>query len=209
MTIAGHRSARMAQIMLKVIGSGVMPGTRSLLPVALCAAAPGAGKTEAASRSAKNRDELSLYPDPQQRPVSEEPEAGQLEQSLASFRELLDRQSAWWQDKCSTMQPRVQSVYSYLSNPPAEFYPRAGIIGLAGIVGVLLGRGSRSKRLLYPAGLLTLTAAASYPERAAAIAMAAGDSVYARAVEGYAAVQKMLKPQDKDAKAADSETKPR
>lgn len=31
--------------------------------------------------------------------------------------------------------------YVYLSNPPSEFYPRAGVIGFAGLIGLFLARG--------------------------------------------------------------------
>ncbi|XP_053294545.1 MICOS complex subunit MIC26 [Pleuronectes platessa] len=202
--------------MLKVTGSGVMPGTLGLLPVTVRAAAAGDRENEAESCSVLNRDELSLYADPPQRPGYEEPEAGQLEQSVASLRKLLEPHAAWWQGTYSRIQPRVHSVfrrghdaYSYLNDPPKGFYPRAGVIGLTGVLGLLLARGSRTKRLLYPAGLVTLSTSLYYPERAAAIARSAGDSVYDRAVQGYAAVEKMVKPQSKGAKAADSEAKPR
>ncbi|XP_060940872.1 MICOS complex subunit MIC26-like [Limanda limanda] len=205
--------------MLKVtgsgVGSGVMPGTVALLPGTLHAAA-GDGEQEPASCSVLNRDELSLYADPPQSPGYEEPEPGQLEQSLASFRKLLEPSADWWQGTYSTIQPRVHSVfqggqdaYSYLDDPPKGFYPRAGVIGLTGVLGLLLARGSRARRLLYPAGLVTLSTSLYYPERAASIARAAGDSVYDRAVQGYAAVERMVKPQSEAAKAADSDPKPR
>ncbi|XP_019968294.2 MICOS complex subunit MIC26-like [Paralichthys olivaceus] len=200
--------------MLKVIGDGVMPGTLTLLPVTVCAAA-GDGDKEAAS-SVLNRDELSLYSAPPQRPAYEEPEAGQLERSVASLRKQLEPQSAWCQATYDRIKPAVHGVlqcghdtYAYLKNPPKDFYPRAVVIGITGVLGLLLARRSRIKRLLYPAGLVTVSASLYYPERAAAIAKSAGDSVYDRAVQGYAAVEKMLNPQNKAEKAADSETKPR
>ncbi|XP_059201204.1 MICOS complex subunit MIC26-like [Centropristis striata] len=193
--------------MLKVTGSSAMPGALSLLPITVFADA-GDGNTEPIAPLL--RDELSLYTaPPQHKSRYVEPEADQLEQSVASLRKLTEPYTEWCEGTYSKIKPKVQRVvkfgtdtYDYFKNPPKDFYPRAGVIGFTGVLGLFLARGSRIKRLLYPAGLMTVSASLYYPEQAAAIAKSTGDSVYERAVRGYATLEKMVKP------GSDSETKP-
>lgn len=199
-------------IMLKVSGSA-MPGALSLLPFTV-SAATGDGEKEATAPL--NLDDLSLYTVPQQNTYRYvEPEAGQLEDSVATVRKSVEPYTAWCQDAYDKIKPQVQSVvqygsdaYAYLKSPPKDFYPRAGIIGFTGIVGLFLARGSRFKKLVYPAALMTVSTSMYYPEKAASIAKSTGDSVYDTAVQGYAAVEKMLNPRSKAAKETGSETKP-
>ncbi|XP_049455077.1 apolipoprotein O, a [Epinephelus fuscoguttatus] len=198
--------------MLKVTGSA-MPGAVSLLPITVFAAA-GDGATE--TTAPLLRDELSLYTAaPQLKSQYVEPEAGRLEQSVATLRKLTEPYTGWCQDTYNKIKPRVQSAvkwgndtYAYLKDPPKDFYPRAGVIGFTGVLGLLLGRGSRLKKLIYPAGLMTVSASLYYPEQAVAIAKSTGDSVYDRAVQGYAALEKLVQPQSKADKGTNSETKP-
>nr|XP_046263398.1 MICOS complex subunit MIC26-like [Scatophagus argus] len=193
--------------MLKVTGSA-MPGVLSLLPITVVAAAAD-GEREAAAPL--HLDELSLYTAPQQKSGYVEPEGGQLEESVATLRKLAEPYTDWCQVTYNQIKPKVQSVvrfgndtYAYLKNPPKDFYPRAGVIGFTGVLGLFLARGSRIKKLIYPAGLIALSASLYYPEKAAEIAKSTGESVYDRAVQGYAAVEEMLKSQSKTG----SETKP-
>ncbi|KAM7400125.1 hypothetical protein PAMA_004702 [Pampus argenteus] len=198
--------------MLKVTG-GAMPAALTLLPVTVYAAA-GDGEKEAAVTL--NRDDLSLYTAPP--PLKsryEEPGAGQLEQSVAAFRKVAEPYTARCQDIYGKIKPKVQGVvqlgdstYAYLKNPPKDFYPRAGVIAFAGVLGLFLARGSRIKKLVYPAGLMTVSASLYYPEQAVAIAKSSGESVYDSAVQGCAAVEKMLKSPKGPEKSTDSETKP-
>ncbi|XP_012705714.2 MICOS complex subunit MIC26 [Fundulus heteroclitus] len=195
--------------MLKVTGR-VMPGASSLLPFAVFAA-DADGEADAASPV--KLEELSLYTGPPPPPPTarhEEPEAGQLEETVATVRKLAEPYATWCQGTYAQIRPGVQRVvrfgsdaYAYLQNPPKDFYPRAGIIGVAGVVGLFLARGSRVKKVLYPAGLVTLSASLYYPEQAAAVARSTGDSVYDAAVKSYAAVEKILKSQSKGKKKED------
>ncbi|XP_051259988.1 MICOS complex subunit MIC26-like [Dicentrarchus labrax] len=201
--------------MLKVTGSGAMLGVLNLLPTTVFAAA-GDGDAVKEETAPLLRDELSLYTAaPRQESRYVEPEAGQLEESVATLRKLLEPYTDWCRGTYNHIKPKVQravrfgnDTYSYLKDPPKDFYPRAGVIGFTGILGLFLARGSRIKRLLYPAGLVTVSASLYYPEQAAAIAKSTGDSVYDRAVRSYAAVEKMVKPQSKAEKSPDSDTKP-
>nr|QCP69323.1 apolipoprotein O [Lateolabrax maculatus] len=198
--------------MLKVTGSA-MPGAGSLLPTAVLAAA-GDGEKEAAA-GPLHRDELSLYTAPQQTSRYVDPEAGQLEQSVATLRKSVEPYTGWCQDAYDKIKPRVQSAarfgvdtYVYLKDPPKDFYPRAGVIGFTGVLGLFLARGSRIKKLIYPTGLVAVSASLYYPEQAAAIARSTGDSAYDRAVRGYAAVEKLLRSPSGSDPGSGSDTKP-
>ncbi|XP_056149421.1 MICOS complex subunit MIC26-like [Lampris incognitus] len=162
-----------------------------------------------------DREELSLYTTPQQEFRYVEPEAGQLEHGAATLRKMVEPYSAWIQGAYGRIQPEVQRVtqfgndtYLYLQNPPANFYPRAGIIGFAGVLGLFLGRSSRMKRVVYPAALMAVGASLYYPERAVAIAKSAGDSVYEWALKGYVRVDEMLSPANKPKKSTAGDDKP-
>lgn len=183
-----------------------------MLPITVFAAA---GDGEKEPSAPLPLDELSLYGAPRQKSRYVEPEAGQLEESVATLRKFVEPYTGWCQVTYDKIKPKVQSVvrfgndtYNYLKNPPGDFYPRAGVIGFAGVLGLFLARGSRIKKLIYPASLMTVSASMYYPEQAAAIAKSTGDSVYDRAVQSYAAVEKMLNPQSKAERGSDSEPKP-
>lgn len=200
-----------AGIMLKVTGSA-MPGALSLTPITVFAAG-GDGDKE--TTAPLRLDELSLYSAPQQKSRCVGPEAGQLEESVATLRKSIKPYTDWCQGTYSKIQPKVQravrfgnDTYAYFKDPPKDFYPRAGVIGFTGILGLFLARGSRIKRLIYPAGLVAISTSLYYPERAAAIAKSTGDSVYDRAVQGYAALEKMLKSGSKPEQGTGSDSKP-
>ncbi|XP_029380254.1 MICOS complex subunit MIC26-like [Echeneis naucrates] len=191
--------------MLKVTGR-VMPGAPSLLPITVFAAA-GDGKEEPTARV--SLDELSLYTAPRQRESRyAAPEAGQLERSVATVRSLAEPYTSWFRVTYDKIKPKVQSVvqsgtdtYDYLKNPPKDFYPRAGVIGFTGVLGLVLARGSRMKKLVYPTVLLAVSSSLYYPEQAAAAVKSGGASVYECAVQGCAALERMLKPQSSSDKA--------
>lgn len=174
-----------------------MPGVLRLLPITVFAANTDGEKE---STTPVNRDELSLYTvPPQQKCRCAEPDAGELEQSVATLRKLVEPYTAWCQGAYDRVKPKVQSVvdlgndtYASFQNPPKDFYPRLGVIGFTGVLGLFLARGSRIKKLLYPAGLMTLSASLYYPEQAATIAKSTGDCVYDCAVQSYAAMEKIV-----------------
>lgn len=187
-----------------------MSGALRLFPFAVFAA-EAAGEGEDKAAGSLSLDELSLYTAPQHNFRHVEPEAGQMEEGVATVRKLAEPCTAWCQGAYSNVEPKVQKVvqfgndtYSYLQNPPKDFYPRAGIIGFAGLLGLFLARGSRVKRVLYPVGFMAVGASLYYPEQAAAIAKSAGDCVYESAVKSYASVEKILNPQSKDGKQSES-----
>ncbi|KAM4604949.1 apolipoprotein O, a [Polymixia lowei] len=186
-----------------------MPGTLSFMWTTVYAAA------EDKPNVVLNRDELSLYTAPKQMYRYVEPEESQLEHGVATVRKTVEPYSTWCQGAYGNIKPKVESViqrghdtYAYLRNPPENFYPRAGVIGFAGVVGLLLARGSRIKKIIYPAGLMTAGASLYYPEKAAALAKSTGESVYDWALQSYVAFDKMLHPESKPEKNAASDDKP-
>ncbi|XP_054618847.1 MICOS complex subunit MIC26-like [Dunckerocampus dactyliophorus] len=200
--------AWLAGIMLKVTGRVVMAGAFTLWPATVLAAG-GDGKKQAAPLK---RDDLSLYRAPRQaKTASEEPEAGQLEKSVANLRKVVEPYTAWCRTTYGQLEPKVQSVVqcgrdtlTFLKDPPGDVLARAGIIGFTGVLGLLFARRSRVKKLIYPAGLMAATASMYYPDRAAAIAKSTGDTLYDGAVHSYAAVEKLLKPTKKAEGGSDS-----
>ncbi|KAG7272200.1 hypothetical protein CRUP_036688 [Coryphaenoides rupestris] len=157
---------------------------------------------------AVHRDDLSLYTTPQEasRRVETETEAGRLESGVAALRTSLEPYAA----RC----PRLQRVtglggdaWALLSQPPEGFYPRAGIIGVAGALGLLLARGSRIKKLVYPAGLMAVGATLYYPEQAVAVGRSTGETAYDWALRGYVALDRMVRPGKEEEESSPSDTK--
>ncbi|RXM92288.1 MICOS complex subunit MIC26 [Acipenser ruthenus] len=100
----------------------------------------------------------------------------------------------------TTTKPKVESSlqfgkdsYEFLKAPPPGFYPRVGVIGFAGIVGLFLARGSKVKKLAYPVTLMTVAASLYYPQQAANIAKVTGEAVYDWSLQGYVAVESLWK----------------
>uniref|UniRef100_A0A8C1IMG9 MICOS complex subunit n=1 Tax=Cyprinus carpio TaxID=7962 RepID=A0A8C1IMG9_CYPCA len=162
--------------------------------------AASASADEDKPRTALSVDELSLYTPPPQKIQRVQPERGQVEESVAALRKLAEPYATWCQGVYGTVKPKVDSTvqfgqnsYVYLKNPPPEFYPRAGVIGLAGILGLFLGRGSRLKKVIYPTGLMAVAASMYYPQEVLTVAKNTGDTVYDLALQAYVAVEKLIK----------------
>ncbi|XP_067262155.1 apolipoprotein O, a isoform X4 [Chanodichthys erythropterus] len=179
--------------MYKVGGVAGVTGTLGLISASVLAA-------DDKPRTTLSVDELSLYTTPQQKIQYVEPEKGSVEEGVSTLRKLAEPYTTWCQGVYGTVKPKVDSTvqfgqnsYAYLKNPPPEFYPRAGIIGFAGILGLFLGRGSRLKRLIYPTGLMAVGASMYYPQEAVTIAKKTGDSIYDLALQAYVTVEKLIK----------------
>uniref|UniRef100_A0A9J7Z7F5 MICOS complex subunit n=1 Tax=Cyprinus carpio carpio TaxID=630221 RepID=A0A9J7Z7F5_CYPCA len=181
--------------------------------------AASASADEDKPRTALSVDELSLYTPPPQKIQRVQPERGQVEESVAALRKLAEPYTTWCQGVYGTVKPKVDSTvqfgqnsYVYLKNPPPEFYPRAGVIGLAGILGLFLGRGSRLKKVIYPTGLMAVAASMYYPQEVLTVAKNTGDTVYDLALQAYVAVEKLIKgkpasKKDRAEKSSSGETK--
>ncbi|RXN34652.1 MICOS complex subunit MIC26-like isoform X1 [Labeo rohita] len=166
-----------------------MPNLGKLAKVVLPVAVPGAlglmsATVFAASQAKENNttlmtDELSLYDTPEPQLRNQEPEVGRVEQGVASLRKTVEPYVLWCQSYYKTVEPGVDTtqsivkdMYAFLNDPPPEFYTSVGIIGFSGILGLYLARGSRVKRLMFPTGLMALSASMFYPQHAASVARA-------------------------------------
>lgn len=93
--------------------------------------------------------------------------------------------------------------YEFLQKPPAGFYPRLGVISFAGIIGLFLARGSKIKKLVYPAALMVMGTSMYYPQQAVAIAKVAGTQLYDWSLQGYIAVEALWKDNPKKKKSGE------
>ncbi|KAK2910873.1 hypothetical protein Q8A67_003006 [Cirrhinus molitorella] len=203
--------------MYKVGGVAGVSGTLGLISASVLAATASAEDDK--PNTTLSVDELSLYTTPQQKFQYVEPERGQVEESVATMRKLAEPYTTWCQGIYGAVRPKVdstvqfgQNTYAYLKNPPPEFYPRAGVIGVAGILGLFLGRGSRLKKLIYPTTLMAVAASMYYPQEAVTVAKNTGDAVYDWALQTYVAVEKLIKDKpaskkDQAEKSSSGETK--
>ncbi|NXV46527.1 MIC26 protein, partial [Uria aalge] len=139
---------------------------------------------------------LSLYSSPTRETKYVEDPQTQLEEGVSRLRHVMEPYTAWCQVQWFYITSGSGSVLrgcEFLQNPPAGFYPRLGVIGFAGIVGLFLARGSKIKKLVYPAGLMGIGASMYYPQQAVAIAKVAGIQVYDWSLQGYIAVESLWK----------------
>ncbi|KAF1401281.1 UNVERIFIED_CONTAM: MICOS complex subunit MIC26, partial [Eudyptes pachyrhynchus] len=145
---------------------------------------------------------LSLYSSPARETKYVENPQTQLEEGVSRLRHVMEPYTAWWTELIDSSKVKVDSSLcsdffsegcEFLQNPPAGFYPRLGVIGFAGIVGLFLARGSRIKKLVYPAGLMGIGASMYYPQQAVSIAKVAGTQLYDWSLQGYIAVESLWK----------------
>ncbi|NWQ92259.1 MIC26 protein, partial [Burhinus bistriatus] len=143
---------------------------------------------------------LSLYSAPARETKYVEDSQTQLEEGVSRLRHVMEPYTAWCQVQWfyNTSGSALCSDFfsegcEFLQNPPAGFYPRLGVIGFAGIVGLFLARGSKIKKLVYPASLMGIGASMYYPQQAVAIAKVAGTQLYDWSLQGYIAVESLWK----------------
>uniref|UniRef100_A0A674EGU1 MICOS complex subunit n=1 Tax=Salmo trutta TaxID=8032 RepID=A0A674EGU1_SALTR len=174
-------------------GVAAVPVTLSLMSGTVFAAA------EDKPNVTLNTNELSLYTTPQQKFRYVEPDIGHLEPGVTTLRKLAEPYVTWCQGVIVKVKPKVESAiqlgsetFTFLQNPPAEFYPLVAVIGFPGIIGLFLARGSRVKKLIYPTGLMAAGYSMYYPQVAASITKNTGDSLYDFALQGYVNVEKVF-----------------
>ncbi|KAG2456824.1 MIC26 protein, partial [Polypterus senegalus] len=121
-------------------------------------------------------EELSLYTKPED-DYKYVVETTELEESISTVRKSVEPYTTWVQDFLTVLKPKIEhsvhlgkESYEFLKNPPPGFYPRFGVIGFTGIIGLFLARGSRIKKLIYPSGLMALSTSLYYPQQAVTVA---------------------------------------
>ncbi|CAD7689522.1 unnamed protein product [Nyctereutes procyonoides] len=162
--------------MFKVIQRSVGSASLSLLTFKVYASP----KRDSPHKTSVKVNELSLYSVPEgQSKYVEEPRA-QLEESISHLRHYCEPYTSWYS-------------YEYLQTAPPGFFPRLGVIGFAGIVGLLLAKGSKIKKLVYPPGFMGLAASLDYPQQAIVFVQVSGEKLYDWGLRGYIVVEDLWK----------------
>ncbi|NXX27339.1 MIC26 protein, partial [Nicator chloris] len=131
---------------------------------------------------------LSLYSSPARETKYVENPKTELEEGVSRLRHVMEPYTAW-----SHVSGFFSEGYEFLQKPPTGFYPRLGVISFAGIIGLFLARGSKIKKLVYPAALMGISTSMYYPQQAVAIAKVAGTQLYDWSLQGYIAVEALWK----------------
>ncbi|XP_073920482.1 MICOS complex subunit MIC26 isoform X1 [Castor canadensis] len=182
--------------MFKVIQRSVGPASLSLLTFRVYAAP----KKDLPHKNSMKVEELSLYSTPEGQSKYVEKPRTQLEESISQLRHQCDPYTSWCQETYSQTKPKMQRFfqwgldsYDFLQNAPPGFFPRLGVIGFAGLVGLLFTRGSKLKKLVYPPGFMGLAASIYYPQQAIAFAQVSGEKLYDWSLRGYIALEDLWK----------------
>ncbi|KAM9020734.1 MICOS complex subunit MIC26 isoform 1-T2 [Ara ararauna] len=197
--------------MFKVIRLGATPVGLSLFSIQVYAAS---SEKETSKKELLKIEELSLYSSPACETKYVENPQTQLEEGVSHLRHVMEPYTAWCQDLYAQAMPKLEKAvehgresYEFLQNPPAGFYPRLGVIGFAGIIGLFLARGSKIKKLVYPVGLMSIGTSIYYPQQAVAIAKVAGTQLYDWSLQGYIAVESLWKDNPKKKKSGEKSGK--
>ncbi|XP_016359179.1 MICOS complex subunit MIC26-like isoform X1 [Sinocyclocheilus anshuiensis] len=198
-----------------------MPNLGTIAKVVLPMAVPGAlglmsATVFAASKAKENNttlmtNELSLYDTPESQLRYEEPEVGTVEQGVASLRKTVEPYVSWCQENTHFAVEKIQSyyktvepvvntthsivkdMYAFLNYPPSEFYASVGVIGFSGILGLYLAKGSRVRMLMFPTGLMALSASMFYPQHAASVARTTKHCIFSWGSEGRVVLEELLR----------------
>ncbi|NXX49041.1 MIC27 protein, partial [Tricholaema leucomelas] len=141
--------------------------------------------------------QLPIYcaPPLQSQYVEEQP--GHLQKRLSSVRQTTGHYLGWCKDAFVFIKNGIKDsiqfgkdAYVYLKNPPPEFLPKAGVITISGLAGMVMARkGSRLKKIAYPLGLTTLGIAVCYPAQSVVFAKVTGKKLLCASHQTYEAVR--------------------
>ncbi|XP_067883195.1 MICOS complex subunit MIC26-like [Heterodontus francisci] len=146
-------------------------------------------------------DQLSLYTTPAKNYRFVEAEPSQLEERISELRKLARPYTTGLQDAYTTVKPKIETTVqlgkdgcTFLKNPPAGFYPRAGVIALAGVAGLLLaGRGSRVRKVIYSCGFVAACGSLYYPQETIEAAKVSGATLYEMSMQAYLTIESLWK----------------
>ncbi|XP_061483311.1 MICOS complex subunit MIC26 [Rhineura floridana] len=195
--------------MFKVKQLVAVPASLSFLAVQVYAA-----ENETSRKNLLKVDELSLYTNPAPKSKYVEDTNTQLEEGIRYVRHSLEPYTAWFQDFSDKAMPKAEKAtkygregYELLKNPPPGFYPRLGVIGFAGIVGLFLARGSKIKRLVYPVSFMGIGASLYYPQQVITLAKMTGSQLYDWSLQAYINLESLWKDTPKKKKSAKASDK--
>ncbi|XP_006632998.2 MICOS complex subunit MIC27 [Lepisosteus oculatus] len=166
----------------KVLALAAVPGALGLAALRVRAAGDPLEKERLVSPK-----QMSVYAPPAQKLQFVEEQPGRLQTGLAGAREGLRPYVRSVKGACSSVKTGVinvvdfvQDTYIYLRDPPPGFLPRVSLMTVSGLAGLVLARkGSRFKKLVFPAGLVAAGAAVCYPAQAVAFLKVTGKKAYA------------------------------
>ncbi|NXU19486.1 MIC27 protein, partial [Pardalotus punctatus] len=164
----------------------------------ICITVYAATEKESKSQPVKP-DELPIYSAPPLKSKYLEEQPGRLQQQLSAVRHSTSRYFGWCQSAYVFVKNGVmdsiqfgKDAYVYLNNPPADFLPKAGVITLSGLAGLVLARkGSRIKKIAYPLGLTTVGYSVCYPAQSVVIAKVTGKKLLCASHQTYEAVRSL------------------
>ncbi|NXS26328.1 MIC27 protein, partial [Pomatostomus ruficeps] len=144
-------------------------------------------------------DQLPIYSAPPARSRYLEEQPGPLQQQLSAVRHTTGRYLGWCQSVFIFVKNGImdsiqfgKDAYVYLNNPPPEFLPKAGVITVSGLAGVVLARkGSRFKKIAYPLGLTAVGYSVCYPAQSVVIAKVTGKKLRCAGHQTYEAVRSL------------------
>ncbi|XP_041067406.1 MICOS complex subunit MIC26-like isoform X1 [Carcharodon carcharias] len=174
-----------------VVGLVASRGSLALLSV------PVFAQSDKQEKALLKIDQLSLYTTPAENYRFVEAKPSLLEERISELRKLAGPYTTGLQAAYTTVKPKVEKTvqigkdgYTFLKNPPTGFYPRAGVIALAGVTGLFLaGRGSRIRKVIYSCGFVAACASLYYPEETIEAAKVASTTLYEISMQGYLTVE--------------------
>ncbi|NXQ33420.1 MIC27 protein, partial [Alaudala cheleensis] len=180
----------------------------------VCITVYAATETESKSQLMKP-DKLPIYSAPPLRSRYIEEQPGRLQQQLSALRGTTGHYFGWCQSAYVFVKNGImdsiqfgKDAYVYLNNPPPEFLPKAAVITVSGLAGVVLARkGSILKKIAYPLGLTTVGYSVCYPAQSVVIAKVTGKKLLGASHQTYEAVSSLWADKETDTKLQ-QESKP-
>uniref|UniRef100_A0A2K5PT04 MICOS complex subunit n=1 Tax=Cebus imitator TaxID=2715852 RepID=A0A2K5PT04_CEBIM len=160
--------------MFRVIQRSMRPAGLSLFTFKVYATP----KKDSPPKNFMEVDELSRYSAPEGQLKYMEESRSPLEESIS-----LEPYTSWCQKTYFQSKPKMQSLVQW----------GLGVIGFAGLIGLLLARGSKIKKPVYLPGFTGLAASLYYPQQAIVFAQVSGERLYDWGLRGYIIIEDLWK----------------